>query len=537
MTEKRDPIRLFYVDDDEEDVMLMREYLSEIPGQSFVLENADNFEAAQVEITRDIHDIYIFDYRLGHRSGAELLDWAIAQGCDKPIILLTGYASSEIDAEALERGAADYLDKSMLSAQILDHAIRYGIARKGIEARLKKLLVQHARAEEQLRISERRARNILENIVEAVITTDQEGVIQSSNPAATDMFGYREAEMIGMNASRLCAPPHGDLHDSYIARYVGSGEKRIIDRGFREAEGRHKSGEVFPIELAISDLVRGDRHIFIATIRDIRDRKRVEAAQAEARKQAEGASQAKSLFLANISHELRTPLNAMLGFAEMIAKQLQGPLPEKYMEYAQNILQSGEHLMGLVSDLLDLSRVEEGKVALCLEEVFLPDLIISCKTLLDKKAEEEGITIIAHAGRNIPLISVDSRRIRQVVINLLDNAIKFSPAGSEIQVETRLLSPDEILLEVQDQGRGIPPGKLDLALQKFVQLHPQEHGLEQDKGAGLGLALVKGIVKLHNGRLDIESEPDKGTIVRVALPVRQAESGSEPEPPDRDHLP
>ncbi|WP_185985097.1 sensor histidine kinase [Aureimonas mangrovi] len=237
----------------------------------------------------------------------------------------------------------------------------------------------------------------------------------------------------------------------------------------------------------------------------------------EARRRAEDANHAKSRFLATMSHELRTPLNAILGFSEVITKEILGPVGNPtYREYVGDIHASGRHLLDLINEILDLSRVEAGRYVLNEEAVNLVAIAADCRSYLGLKAQAKSITIVTKLERGLPLLWGDPRALRQVVLNLLSNAVKFAPAGSEIVVRVGWTAGGGQYVSVADQGPGIPADEIPLVLSSFGQGSTAIKSAEQ--GSGLGLPIVQALVHLHGGELRLDSEAGRGTEALAIFP-------------------
>lgn len=237
----------------------------------------------------------------------------------------------------------------------------------------------------------------------------------------------------------------------------------------------------------------------------------------EARRRAEAANVAKSRFLATMSHELRTPLNAILGFSEVMKDEVMGPLENKnYKEYAGNIHTSGRHLLNLINEILDLSRIEAGRYELHEEPVRLTDIAEDCHRLLKLRAESKGLDIVLDFADSLPAIWVDERAIRQICLNLLSNALKFTPKGGRITVRIAVTADGGQVMSVKDTGPGIPKDEIPKVMQAFGQgslAHQTAEG-----GTGLGLPIVQSLVELHGGSFELRSELRKGTEAIVVLP-------------------
>ncbi|MCZ6592081.1 MAG: PAS domain-containing sensor histidine kinase [Alphaproteobacteria bacterium] len=255
---------------------------------------------------------------------------------------------------------------------------------------------------------------------------------------------------------------------------------------------------------------------------DVTERKRAEATALAAKDEAEHANKAKSEFLANMSHELRTPLNAINGFSEMIFAETLGPLGNvEYQKYAGYIKESGQHLLGLINDLLDISKIEAGSIELADEIVGLAALVRSCVAMIRERADAENVQIHVDIDEELlPLLCADEMRIRQVVLNLLSNAVKFTQAGGEVTVRVWYHVDRGFVLQVADTGIGIAAHNIPKALTRFEQV---ESTLDRTyEGTGLGLPLTKSLVEEHGGNLDLHSQVGVGTVITVSLPASRA---------------
>jgi two-component system, cell cycle sensor histidine kinase PleC len=248
-----------------------------------------------------------------------------------------------------------------------------------------------------------------------------------------------------------------------------------------------------------------------------------------ARAQAEAANIAKSRFLATMSHELRTPLNAILGFSEVMHTELFGPHSNPtYKDYAGNIHESGAHLLHLINEILDLSRIEAGKYELTEEEVSLDTVVHDCWRLLKLRADAKGQTVTLEIAATAPLIRADARATRQICLNLLSNALKFTPRGGHIAVSVASTADGGVALAVKDNGPGIPPSEIHKVMQPFGQgslAHQNAEG-----GTGLGLPIVKGLIELHGGTFALTSELRRGTTADVRFPARRVIAPVRPHP-------
>jgi signal transduction histidine kinase len=257
----------------------------------------------------------------------------------------------------------------------------------------------------------------------------------------------------------------------------------------------------------------------------LEQRRKLEMSLAEAREDAvvardaaEAANGAKTMFLANMSHELRTPLNAVIGFSNLMHREMYGPLGDRrYREYARSIQDAGHHLLELIGDILDMSKIEAGKFEIEREDLSLNRLVHECIELMRERAAERQVRLVSEFGGPERIVA-DHRAMKQIVLNLLSNAIKFTPAGGKITVITKAIG-DRFLLAVEDTGIGIPAHELNRLGKPFVQLRRATAAISTQPGTGLGLALVRAIAENHGGILVIESEEGRGTCVKVEIPL------------------
>ncbi len=363
--------------------------------------------------------------------------------------------------------------------------------------------------EQRLREEEARSRGILEGFNDGVITIDERGIIESVNPAASKIFGWRREEMIGQSIELLMPDAYAKTHAGKLSHYLKTGEKSIIGVG-REVVGKRKNGSSFPVDLSVSEVQLGDRRVFTGILRDVTGRKKAEEELKASRAAAEEASRAKSEFLANMSHEIRTPMNGILGMTELT---LDTELSREQREYLGLVKCSAESLMRVINEILDFSKIEAGKLALESTTFALREMVEESLQTLSIKAREKGLELTCRFHRDVPDVVVgDPGRLRQILINLVGNAIKFTERGEvKVEVSLRQASRDSVvlLLSVQDTGIGIPTEKLEGIFQPFEQADSsftRRHG-----GTGLGLTICKQLCQLMGGWLWVESEPGVGS--------------------------
>jgi signal transduction histidine kinase len=281
---------------------------------------------------------------------------------------------------------------------------------------------------------------------------------------------------------------------------------------------RRRDGTVFPCELAITETWTPRGRTFNSFMRDITEREAHQEAIERARYEAEVASKSKSEFLAAMSHELRTPLNAVIGFSDLLVSCPQLP-EEQRLEYLRDIRDSGHHLLELINDVLDLSKIEAGRLELSEEPVDLADLASACTRLLGERAQSALLDLDHDIPGELPYVLADKTRLKQVLINLLSNSIKFTEPGGTVRVSAGLDGQGQMRLSVTDTGVGMAPEELSRAFEPFAQLDNVYSRRQQ--GTGLGLALVRTLSELHGGTLEVDTAPGAGTTATCVLPAER----------------
>jgi signal transduction histidine kinase len=275
------------------------------------------------------------------------------------------------------------------------------------------------------------------------------------------------------------------------------------------------SGELRDVENYSYPILMNGKIFLYVIISDITDTKNMQNELVRAKMEAEVANKAKSEFLASMSHELRTPLNSIIGFSDMLLTQNFGPLNEKQLRYVSNISVSGGHLLKLINDVLDLSKIEAGKMELNVEKFSISSSVSEVKTLLTPLASKKSIQILSTVDQELTNIKADRTKFKQILYNLMDNAIKFTPEGGNVIVDARI-GEDGAKITIKDTGVGISEKEAKKVFQPFTQLENSEFGKQE--GTGLGLSLVKKFVEMHAGRIWVESEFGKGSKFIFTIP-------------------
>jgi PAS domain S-box-containing protein len=377
-----------------------------------------------------------------------------------------------------------------------------------------------------------RLRMMLSSAADGIITIDDKGIIESFNDVASTMFGYSQGEALGMPVSMLMPEPNASSHQIYVERYLATRQTRIIGVG-REVEARRSDGTIFPVHLAISALHMGDKAIFTAIMRDMTSEKQAagelmaakELAEA-ARRQAERANRAKSEFLASMSHELRTPLNGILGYAQILQIPSESKLSARHEEYVGNIVSAGRHLVELINEILDLAKIESGGLTLKIEPINLPNIIDESLSIIEHLAVNNQITILDELGKSpdLPYLKADYVRLKQVLANLLTNAIKYNRSQGSVRLSGGIENSEIFWIEVTDTGLGMSKLQLEELFQPFNRLGHETGSIE---GSGIGLSITKKLVEAMDGRIEVESQENIGSTFRIYLPISLASENEE----------
>ncbi|RIY00069.1 PAS domain-containing protein [Aureimonas flava] len=356
---------------------------------------------------------------------------------------------------------------------------------------------------------------VLDTATDGILLLDEGERLRKMNGAAEALFGLRPESYAGMPLHDLLAPDSRQSLSDYIGTLRDNGLASILNDG-REVEARVAGNEgTIPLFMTLGRLSQGRG--WCVVIRDIAQWKSAEAELIEARRLAEDASLHKSRFLANISHELRTPLNAIIGFADVMASECFGPIGhERYLEYLGDIKRSGHHVLDLVNDLLDISKIEAGKVDLAFEAVSLNEVVAEVVSLMQPQANRERVIVRSVLPPTVPSVVADRRSVRQIALNLIANAVRFTPAGGQIVASTHYGAGGEVALRFRDSGIGMTEREIEIALTPFQQVNATRD--ERGGGTGLGLPLTKAMAEANRAQFSIASTPGEGTAVEIVFP-------------------
>jgi PAS domain S-box-containing protein len=532
-------VNILLVDDDPQDRRLVEVTLARSnTSVQYNVETAGTLSEATKRLSNGSYDVLLLDLNLPDSSGIDTVQKAQDTNSDASIVVLTGLDDEEMGLEAIRRGAEDYLIKGKSLEHILVRTIRYSLERKRVRQRITE--------------TENRFRSVVQTAGSAIFVLSPEHRILEWNEQAEHLYGRQRQEVLNKDYLRLFVPE--EIRDSVATdmRMVLSGKtiksfensirirdgsRRILlwnasalfdakgqpigviavgqditDRKRMEDELRHHREY---LELIVNERTASLQEVNEQLRNEIDDRKQIEQKLLIAKREAEASNRAKTEFLANMSHELRTPLHSILSFASFGTKKYANAKPEKLLDYFNRIKKTGQTLLELLNELLDLAKLESKRAIFAFEPSDLGILVRTVTNELDTLLSERNLSIRHEVSKFDGEVTLDIDKIKQVLRNLLNNAIKFSPEGGTIDVAVCRVA-SSVRVSVRDQGPGIPQDELEAVFDKFIQSSKTKTGAG---GTGLGLAICQEIVAAHKGRIWAENRPEGGAVFSFEIPL------------------
>jgi PAS domain S-box-containing protein len=472
------PVRILIVDDDDTDVFIIREHIKGIAGQNFQVDQCRHYDEALRLISQKKYDLYFIDYRLGAQTGLDLLRNALFQGCEEPLILLTGKGNSAIDHEAMELGAADYLLKSEISSENLDRSIRYALSRAAV---LK-----------ALRTSERKYRAVFERSREAILITDGYLNLKDFNGSASTLFETSADMLLERNLFDFI--PNEQAREKIHNNLEEKGEVTDIEVDVVDSRGETKN-----CLLSLSrDTSSPDAVNVYGIIHNISSLKKAEKAMLHAEKLA-----ATWRLASTLAHEVRNPLSTI----QMSVEQLDASgIAEEDRVLLEIISRNSQRINALITRLLESSRPDEVQ----LKAVDVRGILQECVGAIEDRTRLKGIDVTLDVPRESLIIKANAERMKMAILNILVNAIEAVEAGKG-RIHIRVSSTNEhCIIHLADNGCGIPTEHLPNLFEPYFT--------SKKSGIGLGLAATLNIVKAHAGEIDVTSVPLKETVFKITLP-------------------
>ena len=501
-------LKILLVEDDPGDARLVEEMLGEVGAGDFDLRSAADLASAKALLSAREMDVVLLDLSLSDSHGTDVVAAVRAGGSRLPIVVLAGLENQEVVYDAMKKGAQDYLVKGQFDSPVLTRTIRYAIQRK--------------RLEDEVKHSISLLQATIESTADGIVVIDRAGKISNYNLRLLEMLEAPESILASQDGARLIEFLLAQLVDPERFR------RRLQDLGAQEEQGydllEFRDGRIYE-RLSIPHALEGSVIGSVWTFRDVTERRQAIEDLRHARQAAEAANQAKSEFLADLNHEIRTPLSTIVGVADLLADT---KLAADQQQYIEILRRSTQALLALVSDVLDLSKIEAGRLELERIPFSLPQVMTGVIDLLRPAAAQKGLLLSVDVPADVPAEVIgDPTRLRQILLNLASNAIKFTERG-QVAVSVKSDSmPGCLHFTVTDTGIGIPRQNLATIFEKFRQVDAsvqRHHG-----GSGLGLSIARRLVELMHGRIWVESEIGSGSrfhfVVRLGSAPRAAEAG------------
>ncbi|MGH7096793.1 MAG: ATP-binding protein [Stellaceae bacterium] len=446
---------------------------------------------------------------------------ALPSGADLPVLVIGSVRDRAGRRRAFEAGASDFLPVPFDPREFRVRAQTLLLLRRQQRLiRISKTLLRQQRRD-RAALEERLSR-VIDAVPAMIAATDRDGRYILANSQFAALFGARPVDLLGRRPN--------EVRDDAFARHLMERDARLLAGealpDAHEEEVIDENGAARLLLTTQAAFCDGREAMVVTAALDITERSTTERDLTAAKELAEVANHSKTEFLANMSHELRTPLNAIIGFAQLMAAEMLGPMTTpKYVGYARDIATSGEHLLGIINDILDVSKLEAGKLDLIEEPIDLVRMIRDLLRLVEQKARADGVRIETGIEPGLPRLIADGRKVKQILLNLVTNAIKFSSRGGTVEIAVRMQA-GAVAFVVADHGIGMDAREVQVAVSRFGQV--SSTWSRKHTGTGLGLPLAIGLTEMHGGTLSIRSHKKIGTTVTVAFPCERSQFTPEP---------
>jgi PAS domain S-box-containing protein len=508
------PIAVLLIEDSPVDALLLEETLASDLCDRYVLTWVETLREGVAQLGKRAHDVVLLDLGLPDSQGLATYGALRAAAPDLPVVVFSGNLDARAAVEAVQQGAQDYLIKSHSTWEVVPRAIRYAVERQRHQLALREL---NRTLEDQVAARTAEVQDLYDNAPCGYHSLDAQGRFVHINKTELGWLGRTREEVIGRKFTEFVDERGVQVFAEYFPLVVARGFVKDLEFAFVRPDGVH-----VPVSLSAT-AVRDAAGNFVmtrSTSFDMLERRQAAEALRMANQELMRALRVKDEFLASMSHELRTPLNTVLVASELLAEEVVGPLNARQARYVATIDMSGRHLLALINDILDLSKIEADRMTLDLDEVLVSDVCRTCLLFIKEQAARKEIEVSYASDPPAVRMTADIRRLKQMLINLLTNAVKFTAPGGRISLEVRAdLAAQQVAFAVRDTGVGIAAADLPKLFTPFVQL---DAGLaRQQEGTGLGLALVRRLAQLHGGSVLAESEgvPGLGSCFTITLPL------------------
>jgi PAS domain S-box-containing protein len=527
------PIAVLLVEDSPVDALLVGEALAADPLDRFVVAAVATLAEGLALLAARTFDVVLLDLGLPDSLGLATFEAVHAAAPDVPVVVFSGNLDAREAVAAVQRGAQDYVVKGQLPWELLARVIRYAIERQRSQVRLREL---NRTLEARVLARTAEVQDLYDNAPCGYHSLDSHGRFVHVNKTELTWLGRTRAEVIGRKFTEFVDERGKLAFRDYFPVLMARGHVKDLEFDFLRPDGSH-----MPVILSATALydAAGSFVMSRSTTFDMLERKQAAEALRLANIELARALRVKDEFVASMSHELRTPLNAILVAAEVLGDQVVGPLNARQQRHISTIDVSGRHLLSLINDILDLSKIEADRMTLDLDDVLVDDLCRSCLLFVREQAARKNIAVSYTADPPAVRMTADVRRMKQMLINLLTNAVKFTPNGGRVSLEVRTSLPmGQIEFAVKDSGIGIAPPDMAKLFKPFVQIGSGV--ARQQEGTGLGLALVSRLARLHGGGVRVQSDgvPGQGSCFTLTLPLHagadidlDAETNAEPAQP------